>query len=138
MGDYPEFPQHADGLISLKEAYEFDVERFNLAPMDGGLVYQALRDSQVDVGLVFATDGRIKAFDFKVFEDDKGFFPDYALVPTIPGEVLDANPNIEELLNSLSAAFSDSVMQDLNSRIDVNKQTIGQVSRDFLESQNLI
>jgi len=52
--------------------------------------------------------------------------------------VLDANPNIGELLNSLSATLSDSVMQDLNSRVDVDKQTIEQVARDFLESQDLI
>ncbi|MCF6327062.1 MAG: glycine betaine ABC transporter substrate-binding protein [Devosiaceae bacterium] len=138
LGVNAEFPQRADGLIGLKEAYEFDVSRANLAPMDGGLVYQALRDSQVDVGLVFATDGRIKAFDFKVLEDDKGFFPDYALVPTIRQEVLDANPNIGDLLNSLSATLSDAIMQDLNSRVDVDKQTIEQVARDFLESQDLI
>ncbi len=53
-------------------------------------------------------------------------------------EVLDANPNIGDLLNSLSAALSDAVMQDLNSRVDVDKQTIEQVSLDFLETINLI
>jgi osmoprotectant transport system substrate-binding protein len=138
LGVNAEFPQRADGLIGLQKAYGFDVSRSNLAPMDGGLVYQALRDSQVDVGLVFATDGRIKAFDFKVLEDDRGFFPNYALVPTIRREVLDANPDIGDLLNSLSAVLSDGVMQDLNSRVDVDKQTIEQVARDFLKSVDLI
>jgi len=53
-------------------------------------------------------------------------------------EWLNANPNIGDLLNSLSSTFSDTVMQDLNSHVDVDKQTIEQVARDFLESQDLI
>ncbi|VAW19579.1 Osmoprotectant ABC transporter, substrate-binding protein OsmX [hydrothermal vent metagenome] len=138
MGVNAEFPRREDGLIGLQKAYGFTVGRENLVPMDSGLVYQALRDSQVEVGLVFATDGRIKAFDFKVLKDDKGFFPDYALVPTIRQEVLDDNPEIGVLLNKLSATLSDTVMQDLNARVDVEKQTIEQVAEDYLKSQGLI
>ena len=138
MGVNAEFPRREDGLIGLQKAYGFTVGRENLVPMDSGLVYQALRDSQVEVGLVFAADGRIKAFDFKVLKDDKGFFPNYALVPTIRQQVLDDNPEIGVLLNKLSATLSDKVMQDLNARVDVDKQTIEQVSQDYLKSQGLI
>ncbi len=138
MGVNAEFPRREDGLLGLQKAYGFTVGRENLVPMDSGLVYQALRDSQVEVGLVFATDGRIKAFDFKVLKDDKGFFPNYALVPTIRQQVLDDNPEIGVLLNKLSATLSDKVMQDLNARVDVEKQTIEQVSQDYLKSQGLI
>ncbi len=138
MGVNAEFPRREDGLLGLQKAYGFSVGRSNLVPMDSGLVYQALRDSLVDVGLVFATDGRIKAFDFKVLTDDKGFFPNYALAPTVRREILDNNPKIGELLNALSATLTDAVMQDLNARVDVDKQTIEQVAEDYLKSQDLI
>ena len=138
MGVNAEFPQREDGLIGLQKTYGFTVGRDNLVPMDSGLIYQALRDSQVEVGLVFATDGRIKAFDFKVLKDDKGFFPNYAIVPTIRQEVLDDNPEIGVLLNKLSATLTDKIMQNLNARVDVDKQTIEQVSEDYLKSQGLI
>ena len=36
--------------------------------MDSGLTYQALNEDQVDIALVFATDGRIAAFDFRVLD----------------------------------------------------------------------
>ena len=91
--------------------------------MDTGLVYQALKDKQVDVGLVFATDGRIPAFDFVVLKDDKGFFPSYALTPVVRKEMLDKNPKLAEILNALSAKLDDATMAKLNASVDVDKKT---------------
>ena len=91
--------------------------------MDTGLVYAALKDTQVDVGLVFATDGRIPAFDFVVLADDKGFFPSYALTPVVRKETLDKNPKLAEILNGLSAKLDDATMAKLNASVDVEKKT---------------
>ena len=44
-------------------------------PMSLGLVYQAAANGKMDVVLAYTTDGRIKAFDLKVLEDDRRFFP---------------------------------------------------------------
>lgn len=87
---------------------------------------------------MFATDGRIAAFKMKVLEDDKGFCPNYALVPTVRTEYLDENPEIADILNSISAKLSDSVMQNLNARVDVEKQTIEAVVADFLKEAGLM
>ena len=78
-----EFYARPDGLKPLEKTYGFEFARDNVKRMDTGLVYQALKEKQVDVGLVFATDGRIPAFNFVVLKDDKGFFPDYALTPVV-------------------------------------------------------
>src|SRR3546814_19744263 len=59
-----EFYARPDGLTPLQETYGFEFGRENVVRMDTGLVYQALRDGQVEVVLVFATAGRIPAFDF--------------------------------------------------------------------------
>lgn len=138
MGVNTEFPRRPDGLPGLETAYSFDVGRRDLSPMESGLVYSALKEGQVDVGLVFATDGRIAAFDFVVLEDDKGYFPNYALAPTVRTEVLEANPNLSTLLNSLSATLSDTVMQGLNAQVDVEKQTIEAVAEAYLKEQGLL
>ena len=106
--------------------------------MDSGLVYQALKDKQVDVGLVFATDGRIPAFDFVVLQDDKGYFPAYALTPVVRKETLDKHPELAGILNAMSAKLDDATMAALNASVDVEKKTIEQVSQDFLKAQGLI
>ncbi|MQQ07765.1 glycine/betaine ABC transporter substrate-binding protein [Epibacterium sp. SM1979] len=138
MGVNAEFPKRPDGLPGLEETYGFDIGRKDIAPMQSGLIYDALKGGQVDVGLVFATDGRIAAFDFKVLADDKGFFPAYAITPTIRTEVLEAHPEIGVLLNGVSAVLTDDLMQSLNARVDVDKETIEDVASSFLAEQGLI
>ena len=60
--------------------------------MDTGLTYSALKDRQVDTAVVFATDGRIPAFNFVVLKDDKNYAAPYNLTPVVRKEVLDKNP----------------------------------------------
>jgi osmoprotectant transport system substrate-binding protein len=133
-----EFYARPDGLKPLEQQYGFEFARENVKRMDTGLVYQALKEKQVDVGLVFATDGRIPAFNFVVLKDDKGFFPSYALTPVVRKQVLDANPKLADILNSLSAKLDDATMARLNASVDVDKKTIEDVARGFLKEQGLI
>jgi osmoprotectant transport system substrate-binding protein len=133
-----EFPQRPDGLPGLEEAYGFATTRADLKAMDSGLTYQALNEDQVDIALVFATDGRIAAFDFRVLADDKGFFPNYAIAPVVRTETLEANPGLADLLNSMSAVIDDATMQALNARVDVDKESIEDVAQSFLSDNGLI
>jgi osmoprotectant transport system substrate-binding protein len=133
-----EFYSRPDGLAPLQQTYGFEFGRENVVRMDTGLVYQALRDSQVDVGLVFATDGRVPAFDFMILADDKGFFPNYALTPVVRKETLDKNPKLAEHLNAISAKLDDATMAKLNATVDVDKKTVEEVASGFLKSQGMV
>ena len=133
-----EFFARPDGLKPLQETYGFEFVRDSVKRMDTGLTYQALRDSQVDVSLVFATDGRVPAFNFVILKDDKGFFPAYALTPVVRKEVLDKNPKLAEPLNALSAKLTDAVMGRLNAAVDVDKKSVEDVARGFLREQGLL
>jgi osmoprotectant transport system substrate-binding protein len=138
FGCNAEFYARPDGLKPLEAAYGFEFPRANVKRMDSGIVYQALKDKQVDVGLVFATYGRIPAFHFVVLKDDKGFFPAYALTPVIRKATLDKNPKLAEILNALSAKLNDATMARLNASVDVDKKSIESVAHDFLTEQHLI
>ncbi|WP_460451114.1 glycine betaine ABC transporter substrate-binding protein [Alsobacter sp. SYSU BS001988] len=138
FGCNAEFYARPDGLGPLQTAYGFEFGRENVVRMDTGLVYQALRDSQVDVGLVFATDGRVPAFNFVILTDDKGYFPTYAMTPVVRKETLDKNPKLAEILNALSAKLDDATMARLNASVDVDKKSIEEVASGFLKSQSLI
>jgi osmoprotectant transport system substrate-binding protein len=133
-----EFYARADGLKPLQEAYGFEFPRENVVRMDTGLVYQALRDAQVEVGLVFATDGRVPAFNFVILQDDKGFFPSYAMTPVVRKETLDKNPKLAEILNGLSTKLDDATMAKLNASVDVDKKTVEEVAAGFLKGQGLV
>jgi len=133
-----EFYARPDGLRPLQKLYNFEFSQDEVKRMDSGLTYQALKDRQVDIALVFATDGRVPAFNFVILKDDKGFFPSYALTPVIRKATLDANPTLGPILNSLSAKLDAPTMARLNASVDVQKKSFSEVSHDFLKQAGLL
>lgn len=137
LGCNIEFYKRDDGLKPLQKAYGFKFPRADIKRMETGLIYKALKEGDVDVGLVFATDGRIPAFDFIVLKDTKNFFPAYAITPTIRKETLDAHPDLAEHLNKLSGLINDATMSKLNAEVDVKKKSVTEVAAGFLKANNL-
>jgi osmoprotectant transport system substrate-binding protein len=133
-----EFYARPDGLPGWQTAYGFEFDRDNVKRMDTGLVYSALKDRQVDVGVVFATDGRIPAFNFVVLKDDKHYAAPYNLTPVVRKEILDKYPKIADPLNALAAKLNDETMAKLNASVDVDKKTVEEVADGFLKSNGLI
>lgn len=133
-----EFAGRSDGLKPFQKAYDMPLDRPQIRQMDPGLVYNAIRDGFVDAGLIYTTDGRVKGFDLKVLEDDKGFFPSYAVTPVVRKDTLEANPGLEEALDTLSGLLNNDVIAELNKRVDIDHQTPQQVARDFLRSKHLL
>ncbi|MCO7514160.1 glycine betaine ABC transporter substrate-binding protein [Pseudomonas guariconensis] len=133
-----EFYSRPDGLRPLQDLYAFTFERDDIIRMDGGLTYQALREGQADVALVLSTDGRVPAFGFVILEDDKGFFPSYALTPVVRTQFLEAHPGVAELLNTLSASLTSDTMATLNSRVDVGRESIEKVASEYLSKNNML
>ncbi|MFB1631581.1 glycine betaine ABC transporter substrate-binding protein [Pseudomonas sp. AP-1] len=132
-----EFANRPDGLVGLKEMYDLQVGRANIRQMDAGLVYTALRNNQVFAGLVYTTDGRLSAFDLKLLEDDKHYFPDYTAAPVVRKAVLDANPELASLLKPLAEQLDDETMRQLNAKVDVEHQNPSAVAAAFLQAHPL-
>lgn len=133
-----EFAGRGDGMKPLQETYQMELDRPQIRQMDPGLVYNAIRDGFVDAGLVYSTDGRVKGFDLEVLEDDKGFFPSYAVTPVVRKEVLAANPGLDKALNTLSATLDNDAISTLNAKVDIDHQSPQQVARDFLREKGLL
>jgi osmoprotectant transport system substrate-binding protein len=138
LGCNIEFYKRDDGLKPLQKAYGFKFPRSDVKRMETGLVYKALKDKNVDVGLVFATDGRIPAFNFSVLKDTKNYFPAYAITPNIRKETLDAHPDLAEHLNKLSGLLDDATMSGLNAEVDVDKKSVTEVAKGFLKAKGLL
>jgi len=138
IGVNAEFSQRPDGLPGVQKTYGFTVPLDSIVKMDFGLSFQALRDAQVDSAMVTSTDGRIIAFDVLVLADDKNFFPIYLMTPVVRKEVLDKNPKLGPLLESLAAKLDSDTILKLNAAVDVDKKSIESVAGGFLKQQGLI
>jgi osmoprotectant transport system substrate-binding protein len=134
-----EFFIRSDGLMPLQRMYGFEFGYENVIRMGTDAVYEILRDaSYIDVGLVFATDGRVAAYDFLVLRDDRGFFPSYLLAPVVRQRVLERHPDLALHFDVLSARLDNATIASLNAMIDIEKRPIGEVVSSFLKANGLI
>ena len=133
-----EFASRPDGLGPMSALYGLNFDRSEVKQMDPGLVYTALRNDQLFVGLTYASDGRIEGFNLKLLEDNKHFFPFYTAAPVVREEVLAANPKLAEQLNALSSKIDTRKMAEMNKKVDIDQQPIKQVAEDFLRAEGLL
>ncbi|WP_010540686.1 glycine betaine ABC transporter substrate-binding protein [Dietzia alimentaria] len=134
-----EFSVRRDGWPGLAEAYGFDAASVPTPIMQPGIIYQATSvGRECKFGEVYTTDGRVRGLDLVVLEDDKRFFPVYNLATVVRGDVLDAYPEIEEVLAPLVDILTNEVMVEMNMRVDVQGDDPAQVARDFLVDQGLV
>ncbi len=132
-----EFFIRPDGLLPLQRSYRFELEPADVIRMDTDRVYDALhRSRDVDVGLVFSTDGRVAAFDFLLLRDDRAFFPGYLLAPVIRRDTLERHPDLAGPLNALSAQLDSATMASLNAQVDLHGKAIEEVASSFLRASN--
>ena len=134
-GFTPEFMGRSDGYLGLKEKYNLKIRTVVISD---AVMYKAAYEKQLDVISGYSTDGRLKAFDLVVLQDDKTIFPPYYAAPVIRHEIVEKFPEVVTTLNRLSGLINDSIMTELNYQVDYLKQTPEVVARNFLKSKNLL
>jgi osmoprotectant transport system permease protein len=133
-GFTPEFMGRSDGYLGLKEKYHL---RIRTVVISDAVMYKAAQEKKLDVISGYSTDGRIKAFDLQILEDDKAIFPPYYAAPLIRNNVLKQHPELEKTLNMLSGIINDSIMTELNYRADFLKEDPEKIAYNFLVSKSL-
>ncbi len=130
FGATGEFVDRPDGLPGLVETYgEFDFA--SILNFDPGLKYSGLIEGDLDVTTCFGTDGQISAYDLRVLDDDKGFWPPYNVAPVINNSIIAADPFVGVVLNAVMDALDPAAMSLLNWEVDGNGQEPADVAFDF-------
>jgi len=133
-GFTPEFMGRRDGYLGLKHVYGL---RLRTVVINDMIMYKAAYEKKLDLISGSSTDGRVKAFDLVVLDDDKHIFPPYYAAPIVRQATLDQYPELAPALNRLSGMINDSIMTELNYRVDYLKQDPAAVARDFLAAKGL-
>jgi glycine betaine/choline ABC-type transport system substrate-binding protein len=116
LGTDQEFPIREDGLPAFEQEYGFSFG--DVISGDIGLMYSALINGEVDVLNSYATDGRIPEYDLVLLEDDRNFFPPYYAAPIVRLDVLDANPDLIDILNQPAGKIDNLKMAEINNLVD--------------------
>ncbi len=134
IGDATAFTRE-DEYPGLKKAYGLDGKA---KVVDVNFYYEALKQKQADVALVFSTDGRLKQYNLIILADDKHFFPPYETGFVLRQEIAAKYPKVKETLSLLSGKINEQTMTELNFQVEVEKKDPADVARKFLKDKGLI
>ena len=133
-----EFFERPDGFFGMAKLYEMTFNKDNVVIMDVGLTYEAIAQGDVDVAMVFATDGKLKKFGLQVLQDDAQFFPMYNLCVSVRKDILEQYPELETMLKPLAELLDNETIQNLNYRVDGEEIPAKVVAKEFLKEHKLI
>lgn len=136
LGGPPECPEREFCIPGLRDVYGIEFGEFLPLDVGGPLTVEALAGGEIDVGLLFSTDGAIRANDFVVLEDDQQLQQADNIAPVIRSEAL--NDEIAGILNEISAALDTETMTALNAQVTVDQEDPSDVAAGFLTDQGLI
>lgn len=122
-------------------------KRYGLRWKDGkslemGLKYAAMDSRNIDVTMVYSTDGLNKKFNLYVLQDNLGFFPEYnasfLFRTTLFKEFEKTAPNLKEVLSKLNGLIDNETMINLNYAVDAEGKKPREVAKKFLTGKGLL
>lgn len=131
LGGPPECPQRPFCQPGLKQTYGLNFKAFKSLDAGGPLTYAALKRGDINIALVFSSDGGIQANDFVVLQDDKHLEQADNIVPLIRSSV--ANGEVTALLNSIDAKLNTADLTGLNKKADVDKEDPADLAATWLK-----
>jgi osmoprotectant transport system substrate-binding protein len=133
----PECRTRLDCLLGLEQVYGLKFKKFT--PVDIDQRHEVLTSGQADVSIVFTTDPQIKRNDEVLLEDDKGMFPPYNSTFLMKKSTADAaGPDLAATIDAVNKNLTADVMQELNARVDLDKDTPEQAAQAYLKQFKLI
>jgi osmoprotectant transport system substrate-binding protein len=135
----PECRQRIDCLAGLEKLYGLKFKSFT--PIDIGLRYTVLEKGQADLSILFTTDPQLSAEKdkFVILEDDKEVFPAGNVIFVTTQKVAEeAGSDFEETILTVQEGLDLKVVQELDARVELEKETPKAAAKAYLESAGYV
>jgi osmoprotectant transport system substrate-binding protein len=135
----PECRQRIDCLAGLEKLYGLKFKSFT--PVDISLRYNVLEKGQADLSILFTTDPQLSAESdkFVILEDDKHVFPaGNVIFVTKKSTSEKAGPDYEKTILQVQEGLNLKVMQELDARVELEKQTPKEAAAAYLKSAGYV
>lgn len=138
LGGPPECPNREFCLIGLQGVYGLSFAEFSPLDVGGALTVAALEGGEIDVALLFTSDGIIADKGFVLLEDDRNLQPAENIVPVITDEISDAyGDDLADIINEVSAAITTAELSELNRRFNSGEDP-DVLALDWLEANGFV
>jgi len=134
----PECEQRIDCLAGLEQNYGLEFGDFT--PIDIGLRYEVLDKGDADVSILFTSDAQLfVSDDYAILEDDMGVLPAGNVIFVSDEQAAeDAGPDYQATIETVQEGLSLEVMQELNARVDIDKEKPEEVAAQYLQESGYI
>lgn len=131
---FPECRQRTDCYVGLQDVYDWQPEFISTDAK-----YEPLDNDQSDFSFAFTTDGELASGDYAIYEDDQTLFPPYHIVLAMDQGMADEiGQDGIDLINKIQEPMTEEVMQELNARVDIDKETPEDVATQYLQESGFI
>jgi osmoprotectant transport system substrate-binding protein len=138
LGGPPECPSRPLCLPGLQAAYGLTFKRFEPLDVGGPLTAAALEARQIDVAVLFTTDGSIPAKGFIVLRDDARLQPAENVTPVVRKEVVTRfGATFTNVVNAVSARLTTQALALLNEQLSRGGSAAA-VARRWLRGAGLV
>ncbi len=140
LGGPPDCEDNASCIPGLISFYDLDFTD-NFVPLDGGgpLTVAALEEGEIDVAILFSTDGNIADKGWVVLEDDAGMINADNIVPIGSTELVEAYGDaLATLIDEISAALTTEELTELNRLVGIELEDADAVALDWLKSEGFV
>jgi osmoprotectant transport system substrate-binding protein len=133
----PECRTRKDCLLGLQQVYGLKFKSFT--PVNVDQRHEVLKSGQADVSIVFTTDPQIARNKEVLLKDDKGIFPPYNSTFLVKDSTAKkAGSDLQGTIDLVNKNLSAEVMQELNARVDLDKDTPAAAAAAYLKQFKLV
>lgn len=136
LGGPPEYRERRVGLPGLEEVYGIEFASFRELDAGGPLTVSALEQGDIDVGVVFTTQGVIDEMGWVVLEEDRPLIPAENIVPVVRAEV--ATDGVRAVLSDVASALTTDDLVQMNRRMEVEEEDPQAVADDWLAEHGFV
>jgi glycine betaine/choline ABC-type transport system substrate-binding protein len=134
ISGFPECRQRTDCLLGLKNTYQWEPK---FVSSQGK--FADLDEGQADFTFGFGTDGELALDKYATYEDDKQLFPPYYITFMVrSGGVEKLGDGGRKVIEDVQKPLTEQVMQELNSRVTLDKQEPEKVAADYLKEAGFV
>jgi osmoprotectant transport system substrate-binding protein len=134
LGGPTECPERPLCIPGYERVYGIEFGDFKA--LEYGASITALAGGEIDVALLFSTDGSISEQGFVLLEDDMNLQAADNITPLVREEIL--NDEIESLLNEVSASIETDAITELNKRANVDVEDPADLAEEYLNQLGLL
>jgi osmoprotectant transport system substrate-binding protein len=139
LGGPPECPGRPLCLPGFQSKYGLKFKDFLPLDASGPLTAAELASGQVDVAVLFTTDGDIAAMGFVVLQDDLNLQPAENITPVVRQEVVVRyGRRFTDVVDAVTARLTTEALRGMNRLMSLGSKTPGQVAREWLRARGLV